>query len=76
MNPKLREIPHIDLYSKLNDAIRNIFNDPASHPYQNCLNCMHWSAGSDLCVKYNQKPPTEILIYSCPSYEDIAQIPF
>ena len=47
-----------------------------SNIFQNCLNCMHWEFKNDQCGKYKVKPPTEILIYSCPDYKDDSEIPF
>lgn len=44
--------------------------------YRNCLNCTHWDLGKDLCGKFNSRPPTEIIVYSCPQYEDNSDVPF
>jgi hypothetical protein len=58
-------------------AIEKIFKvTNIGYPYRNCLNCIHWSKERDLCGKFNSKPPTEILIYSCEAYEDNDDIPF
>ncbi len=55
------------------DLVRLIAN---SRIHQNCLNCMNWKYDLDLCGKYNLKPPTDILINSCPDYQDDGEIPF
>ncbi len=58
-------------------AIERIFKvGRVGFPYQNCLNCIHWKVDADLCGKFNSKPPTEIIVYSCPKYEDNEDIPF
>lgn len=58
-------------------AIEKIFKVGAvEYPYKNCLNCIRWSAERDICVKFNAKPPTEILVYSCEKHEDNDDIPF
>lgn len=58
-------------------AIEKIFRvGRIGFPYQNCLNCKFWDINKDLCGKYNSRPPTEIIVYSCPQYEDNEDIPF
>jgi len=71
--PKLR-IDHID---NIKTTIARLFDKKSTDfPYQNCLNCKHWAYGKDMCGKFNAKPPTEVLIYSCEAYEDDFDIPF
>lgn len=74
--PIMRQASYADFRSALDAAIEKIIHDPISIPYQNCLNCEHWKRTEDICGLYNAKPPTEILIYSCPSYKDDQDIPF
>lgn len=58
-------------------AIEKIFRvGRIGFPYRNCLNCIHWNVEKDLCGKFNSKPPTEIIVYSCDFYEDDGDIPF
>ena len=68
--PIIRQNVYLELQS---DLVRLIAN---SRAYQNCLNCQHWSNERDLCKKFNAKPPTEIIVYSCPEYIDDENIPF
>ena len=74
--PIIRAIPHGDLFSTINDSIRKYITNAANHPFQNCLNCKHWNFANDKCKLYDAKPPTEIIVYSCPSYEDGEEVPF
>jgi len=74
--PIMRQASYMDFRSALDAAIEKIIADPVSIPYQNCLNCEYWKREDDKCGLYNAKPPTEILIYSCPSYKDDQDIPF
>ena len=74
--PILRYNTHTDLYSAFNDAINKFITNPLAHPFQNCLNCKHWNFGKDQCSKFNTRPPTEIIVYSCPAFEDGEDIPF
>jgi hypothetical protein len=74
--PIMRQNNYADLYSGIQNSIDKVIKNPMTVPYQNCLNCEHWSLTKDLCKLYNAKPPTEILVYSCPSYKDDQDIPF
>ena len=76
MKPIIRAIPHGDLFSTLNDAIRKYITNSANHPFQNCLNCKHWNFKEEICSRYNIRPPAEIIVYSCPDYEDSNDIPY
>jgi len=68
--PILRQAIFVELQS---DLVRLIANSKA---FQNCLNCQYWVAKEDQCGKFNAKPPTEIIVYSCPEYLDDGNIPF
>lgn len=58
-------------------AIEKIFKvGRIGYPYRNCLNCISWNFDMDGCNKFQQKPPTEIIVYSCEHYEDNDDIPF
>lgn len=72
--PILRQESYMDLVAAINKLF--IGRSNFTHIYQNCLNCKHWNYGDEICNKYNARPPTEIIIYSCPEYEDNGDIPF
>ena len=72
--PKIREGKEIELRSSIANLIHRYLT--GSNPYKNCLNCTHWDYGKDQCGKFNAKPPTDIIVYSCPQYEDNDDIPF
>lgn len=74
--PIMRDESYADLYSAIQAAVDRVIKKPSSVPYKNCLNCEHWDFGNDLCGLYNAKPPTEIIVYSCPSHKDNQDIPF
>ncbi len=74
--PIVRATPHGDLFSTVNDAIRQFIYNANNHPFQNCLNCKHWKYKEDICGKFGARPPTEIIVFSCPAYEDNEEIPF
>lgn len=57
--------------------LMKLFNVTAiNYPYKNCLNCKNWNEKSDICGRYNARPPTEIIVYSCPDHDDNDEIPF
>jgi len=68
--PILRQAIFVELQSDINKLVLK------ANIYQNCLNCQHWNIHKDECGLFNSKPPTEILIYSCPEYKDDDNIPF
>lgn len=71
---KLRDGKEIELRSDLANLVHRYLI--GIHPYKNCLNCTHWDYGKDQCGKFNAKPPTDIIVYSCPQHEDNDDIPF
>lgn len=68
--PVIRQEAWLNLQS---DLVKTITN---SHVFQNCLNCKHWDFAGDICGKFKTKPPTDIIVNSCPEYEDGFDIPF
>lgn len=72
--PVIREEKEIEIRSSLASLTHKFLT--GSIAYKNCLNCAHWHYGKDLCGKFNSKPPTEVIVYSCPSHEDNDDIPF
>jgi hypothetical protein len=74
--PILRDENYADLQSSIRQAIDKFIKSPQTIPYRNCLNCSKWDFEKDQCKLYNAKPPTEIIVYSCPSYVDGEDIPF
>lgn len=71
---KIREGKEIELRSSIANLIHRYLT--GSNPYKNCLNCTHWDYGKDQCGKFKAKPPTDVIVYSCESYEDDDDIPF
>jgi hypothetical protein len=65
-----------EAWLELQTALTRILNSRIGIPYQSCLNCKHWHFGKDLCGKFNTRPPTDIIVYSCDDYEDSDDIPF
>lgn len=73
--PQLREGKEIELRSDVANTIFKLIK-LGGGAYKNCLNCMQWDFGLDQCGKFKAKPPTDIIVYSCPEHEDNDEIPF
>ena len=71
---KIREGKEIELRSSIANLIHRYLT--GSNPYKNCLNCTHWDYGKDQCGKFNAKPPTDVIVYSCSQHEDNDEVPF
>lgn len=74
--PIMRQSSYADFYQAVQVAVDKVIKQPQTFPYQNCLNCEHWSYKKDICSKFNARPPTEIIVYSCSEYVDNEDIPF
>jgi hypothetical protein len=74
--PTLRETNYTEINSDLAAGLHKLLRNHMRYPYQNCLNCTQWDFGKDECGKYKSKPPTEVIVYSCPDYVDNEGIPF
>jgi len=74
--PILRLSNSVELHALISAAVQGQLMNANSYPFQNCLNCMNWNYEQEICRKWNVKPPVEVLIYSCESYEDDGIIPY
>lgn len=76
MKPILRVHQYHEFKTAIDNAVEKHIKSVVAYPFQNCLNCMEWRYDLDICGKHNAKPPTHILIYSCPDYKDDGEIPY
>lgn len=42
--------------------------------FRNCLNCGEWNEKTEICKKYNLRPPVTIIVTGCENHSDL--IPF
>lgn len=42
--------------------------------FRSCVNCEHWSELGTICTKFEQRPPTRIIVTGCEHHTD--NIPF
>lgn len=57
------------LWQHLKDALRR------EGLLNNCTECFHWERKQENCRKYNQRPPAEVIVKGCSSFE-LDEIPF
>lgn len=43
---------------------------------QTCLNCTNFDEPSEVCKKYNARPPARVIAYGCDHYDNPNDIPF
>jgi hypothetical protein len=43
---------------------------------QSCLNCEHFADDVGLCLKWQQKPPPKVIVFSCGSVHWFPKLPF
>ena len=59
---------------KLAPVVLAVFGD---HPIQSCINCLNFDHENELCKKFQQRPPANVIALSCGAYyEDNDDIPF
>lgn len=58
-----------DLFYRIKDLLI------AQGVIRNCTKCNHWDHAKEICKKYNQRPPTKIILSGCPEF-DLDEIPF
>lgn len=74
--PELRVNARYNFRSAINGFVETIFSDARSYPFQTCLNCDHWDDKEEICKKFSARPPAHIIVFSCPDYDDMNDIPF
>ena len=43
---------------------------------KSCLNCISFNEQTEVCTKFNQRPPARVIAFACENYEDDHDIPF
>lgn len=57
--------PSQSLFDRLVDEIKR----------QSCPNCLYWASGSEMCSKFNQRPPAKVIVRGCEHFDE-DEIPF
>ena len=39
--------------------------------FSTCLNCHHWQSETEICGKFNQRPPAKIIVSGCEEHTDV-----
>lgn len=76
--PVIRKEASVEYRYKLVQAAYETLekNSDKYFPFQSCINCKNFSEPDELCLLYEQRPPVRVLVFGCPSYDDIGDIPF
>lgn len=73
MNTK--SLPRDELRFRLTNAIAEAVTMKDGST-KSCINCSHFDEKTELCVKFQQRPPARVIALACPEYEDCDEIPF
>lgn len=75
IRPKLRDNPSYDLAHYIHQWL---MSEAASGfaPTQSCISCVAFDEPTEVCRKFNARPPARVIALSCPDYFDTNQIPF
>lgn len=76
MKPLLRKRALIEMKSALDGFLLKQIERADIFPFRSCLSCIYFKEKSELCSKYNMRPPAKIIAYGCPDYDDVDEIPF
>lgn len=56
------------------DAIAHSLAGAVERSVVTCCSCDHFNQASEICGKYNMRPPAKVIAFGCPAYEN--EIPF
>lgn len=56
---------------KLPAAMVKEINSIFEESRRNCLKCIWWMPIDEICEKYKQKPPLNVIVVGCPDFDDI-----
>lgn len=71
VKPTLRPDTEIDLVSAIKLAVIREIENQRFHPYRNCLTCMAFNEKDEICKTYARRPPARVIVFGCPSYDDM-----
>ena len=76
--PVIRKEASLEFHSKIvQSAFEALEKNAIKYfPFQSCLNCKNFNEPDELCILYKMRPPAKIIVFGCPSYDDIGDIPF
>lgn len=53
-----------------------VINGPDDGLTSSCLSCSFFREPTELCNRYNQRPPARVIAFGCKDYLDNDEIPF
>lgn len=76
MNTPKREVRDAGFYD-LQTAVKKMLDGVDGRGMmKSCLNCTFWREDTEICGKFNQRPPAPIIVNACKEYSDCDDIPF
>lgn len=73
--PTLRDTDRIDIVAYIR-GIERIITNTKQFPFRNCLNCQQFAEATELCKRWNSRPPARVIAYGCEEHQDIEGVPF
>lgn len=76
MKQQFRTLALIGIAKTLGDALNTQSINEKDGLGSNCISCKKFDEPSEICKKYNQRPPARIIALGCEFWEDNDTIPF
>lgn len=73
IKPKLRGDTAYELVKAIEKVVNGVDGKGLA---KSCLNCRLFDEATEICGKFNMRPPARVIAYSCEHYEDCDDIPF
>jgi hypothetical protein len=74
VKPHVRTNAYYDLQSAIVSALETVAK--RNLIYTSCVNCLNFRERDEICILANMRPPARVIVFGCPQWEDIDQIPF
>lgn len=73
---KVRKEASVDFHQQIIEASYSALEQSNKYPFATCLNCISFEENKSYCKKHKASPPPRVIVYSCPDYFDIEDVPF
>lgn len=74
IKPKLRVDAYYDIQSHIVAGLERVATE--YFIYRSCLTCEYFNEKAELCKLANQRPPARVIVFGCPKWVDVKEIPF
>lgn len=73
IRPRTRATNHLAMDTTIKHFIRTLED---ARIMQSCIVCLHFNEESEICSKFQARPPARVIAYSCPDFSDADDVPF